>query len=150
MRCRKKAIRRARLIGIDISLASKKNAKLSKRREALIAENQKAWLGKTLMKALESDDVEEWLIELEWKLGYIHKARLRTEMDVDDLKLAQMLRALLKLDSAKFLAELHLGISDWEGETATTPKCSRCPKSANCTRCASSTSATSSIQTRPR
>lgn len=89
---------------------------LVKRRNELFETHGKDWVGKTLLKAKDGTLSNQEFVNLTWKGGFIVKARLTTEYEWEGPDLPTMLRALLKLPSAKFLGDLALGVNSWEGD----------------------------------
>ncbi len=107
---------RGELVNLEVRLAAGADSALEARRDALLAEHTPAWLGKALGEALEME-IDEPVIELEWKFGFLRSVRLRSHWDYNGPDVVTNLRALLKLESFKFVHELKIGVTDLEGDT---------------------------------
>ena len=107
---------RGELVSIECALASgKRDPKLVARRDALIAEHAAGWLGKELAELLDGSEFP--VFEVEWKFGFVHRAKVRKSWDREDApRPGQMIRLLLKSDASRFLHQLDIGITDLEGD----------------------------------
>lgn len=110
---------RGELIGLEVAKArGQKLPGSGARREAILQENHDAWVGPVLAKTLADDEAkDEGILEVEWKFGFLSRVRITTTYDWEGHSTVEHLKALLKLESAKFLGELVIGLTDLEGDT---------------------------------
>lgn len=110
---------RGELVSLEVEAArGNDNAAAQKRRAELLAEHENAWLGKKLVEAIEMQNDGDEVLEIEWKLGFIHKVTLRANWDFGgEMTVPEMFRELIKLESFKFVNEIVFGCTDLEGET---------------------------------
>jgi len=108
---------RGELVSLEVLAArGQDNDASAKRREQLFATHRDAWVGPVLAKALTVDN-DEATIEAEWKFGFLHSVRMASHWDAEGPTVPEMLRAMLKVESAKFLHKLAFGVTDLEGDT---------------------------------
>lgn len=107
---------RGELVSLEVLAArGQDNDASAKRRADLMEVHSAAWLGPVLSKSAEGGD--EAILKHEWKFGFLHSVRLGAAWDAEGPTVAEALRAMLKLESAKFLHKLSFGVTDLEGET---------------------------------
>lgn len=107
---------RGELVGLEVLAARGQDSEDSARRRAeLMKEHTDTWVGSVLAKS--PSEGEDAVLQLEWKFGFLHAVRVAAQWDAEGPTVTEVLRAMLKLDSAKFLHSLAVGVTDLEGDT---------------------------------
>lgn len=106
-------------IALEMAREAAKGAdkrKFTKELDALEAEHGEHFFGAELLALKEQDGFDK-CARLEWKCGYIVRARVASpEFDFDGPSIEDILRALVKSPAAEFLADLTVGVFGYEGD----------------------------------
>lgn len=109
---------RGELVALEVAKARGQDG-LQEKIDALVLRHRAEWLGPMLAEELEKEG-EAWqghVLDLEWRFGFLWRAKVRTIYDWEGPTVLELLRALLDASASRFLFELSIGLTDAEGET---------------------------------